>query len=98
MAIVHPWPSDCSKDKPVYSSHRLLANAPAQQISFLYFLYYVRSAGGYGTLESIRGGAQDSRIIGGSQLLSLKNGRAAPSPHLVVVSCNEDLQTGRRLC
>jgi monoamine oxidase len=51
---------------------RLTFGAPAEQISFLYFLYYVRSAGGYGTLESIRGGAQDSRIVGGSQLLSLK--------------------------
>ena len=36
------------------------------------FLYYARSAGGFGLLESIRGGAQDSRIVGGAQLLSLK--------------------------
>lgn len=51
---------------------RLTFGALPSQISLLYFLYYVRSAGGYETLESIRGGAQESRIIGGSQALSLK--------------------------
>lgn len=42
-----------------------------ESISFLYFLYYVRSAGGLHDLESMKGGAQDSRIVGGSQILSL---------------------------
>jgi monoamine oxidase len=42
-----------------------------ESVSFLYFLYYVRSAGGLHDLESMKGGAQDSRIAGGSQILSL---------------------------
>ena len=54
-------------------STRLTFGSPTDQISLLYFLYVVRSAGSsYGPLESIRGGAQDSRIVGGSQSLSLK--------------------------
>lgn len=40
-------------------------------VSFLYFLYYVRSAGGLHILESMKGGAQEFRIAGGSQILSL---------------------------
>ncbi len=43
-----------------------------QRLSFLYFLYYVHSAGSLHDLESMGGGAQDSRIKGGSQILSLK--------------------------
>jgi monoamine oxidase len=48
-----------------------LSTTPGQ-LSFLYFLYYVRSAGSLHDLESMEGGAQDSRIKGGSQILSLK--------------------------
>jgi monoamine oxidase len=43
-----------------------------RHLSFLYFLYYVHSAGSLHDLESMEGGAQDSRIKGGSQILSLK--------------------------
>lgn len=48
-----------------------LASTP-ESVSFLYFLYYVHSAGGIEMLESFEGGAQTSRIVGGSQILSLK--------------------------
>jgi monoamine oxidase len=51
---------------------RLTFGARPEQISFLHFLSVVRSAGAYGPLEAIRGGAQESRIVGGSQLVSLK--------------------------
>jgi monoamine oxidase len=42
------------------------------KISLLYFLFYVRSAGGLTMLDATEGGAQDSRFVGGSQILSLK--------------------------
>ncbi len=48
-----------------------LASTP-EEVSLLYFLYYIQSAGGIEMLESFEGGAQTSRIIGGSQVLSLK--------------------------
>ena len=50
----------------------LTLSTTPDQLSFLYFLYYVHSAGSLHTLESIRGGAQDSRIVGGSQILCTK--------------------------
>lgn len=48
-----------------------LASTP-EELSFLYLLYYIHSAGGVEMLESFEGGAQTSRIVGGSQVLSLK--------------------------
>lgn len=54
------------------ASTYLTFGAPPDAISFLYVLYYIRSAGGYDRLESIQGGAQQDRIAGGSQILSLK--------------------------
>lgn len=46
--------------------------ASASTISLLWYLFYLRSAGGYDALETIRGGAQDSRLEGGAQLVSLR--------------------------
>jgi monoamine oxidase len=54
------------------SGAALTLGTTPQRLSFLYFLYYVHSAGGLHDLESMEGGAQDSRIQGGSQILSLK--------------------------
>ena len=48
-----------------------LGASPAE-VSLLYFLFYVASAGGYHALEDISGGAQERRITGGSQLISLR--------------------------
>jgi monoamine oxidase len=45
---------------------------PAQEVSFLYWAFYVQSAGSYAALEEFEGGAQDSRIAGGSQLISIR--------------------------
>jgi monoamine oxidase len=44
----------------------------ADEVSLLYFLFYLHSAGGLDALESTEGGAQDSRFVGGSQLVSLR--------------------------
>src|SRR3546814_7846176 len=45
--------------------------ARADQISLLYVLHYIHSAGSYTLLESMDGGAQQDRIDGGSQAVSL---------------------------
>lgn len=50
----------------------LTFGAPAEELSFLYVLFYIHSAGGVRRLESVEGGAQESRIVGGSQTLALK--------------------------
>jgi monoamine oxidase len=44
----------------------------AEDVSLLYFLFYLHSAGGLDALENTEGGAQDSRFVGGSQLVSLR--------------------------
>src|SRR3546814_708566 len=43
----------------------------AYQISLLYVLHYIHSAGSYTLLESMDGGSQQDRIDGGSQAFSL---------------------------
>ncbi len=48
-----------------------LATAAAD-VSLLYVLFYVASAGGYRALEDIDGGAQEQRVAGGAQLISLR--------------------------
>ena len=44
----------------------------ADRISLLWFLFYLRSAGGLDPLISGTGGAQESRFEGGSQILSIR--------------------------
>ena len=47
--------------------------AMPRDLSLLWFLFYIRSApGGLRDLLSTRGGAQDSRFVGGSQAISLR--------------------------
>jgi len=46
-----------------------LAFEPSE-ISFLYFLLFIRTAGSYALLADIHGGAQQDRIVGGSQQVS----------------------------
>lgn len=44
-----------------------------EDVSLLHVLFYVHSAGGFNPLINTAGGAQDSRIKGGSQLLAIKS-------------------------
>jgi monoamine oxidase len=44
--------------------------AEPEDISMLHLLFYVRSAGSIGLLLDAEGGAQDSRVLGGTQLVS----------------------------
>ena len=62
----------CGGRSTLSSAAALTLGTTPQRLSFLYFLYYVHSAGTLHDLESMGGGAQDSRIKGGSQILSLK--------------------------
>lgn len=39
-------------------------------LSLLQFLFYVRSAGGFDRITSVRGGAQQTRLVGGTQAIS----------------------------
>lgn len=53
------------------ASAATLGAAPGE-LSLLWFLFYVRSAGGLRDLLSTQDGAQDRRFVGGSQMISLR--------------------------
>ena len=44
----------------------------AEDVSLLHFLFYVHSAGGLDTLVRSEGGAQQDRVVGGTQLISVE--------------------------
>ena len=46
--------------------------AEPEDISLLHVLFYVRSAGSFEALIDTEGGAQESRVVGGSQMISLR--------------------------
>ncbi len=43
-----------------------------EDVSLLHVLFYLQSAGGFDALVDTRGGAQDSRFVGGSQLVAIR--------------------------
>ncbi len=43
-----------------------------EDLSLLHVLFYIRSAGSFEVLLDTEGGAQDSRVVGGTQLISLR--------------------------
>ncbi len=49
-----------------------ILDAASSQISLLWFLFYVRSAGSYQVLQSIEGGAQQYRFVEGAQQISIR--------------------------
>ena len=50
--------------------------AEPRDLSLLHALFYLRSGGGIINLTSTAGGAQDSRFVGGSQLVSIRMARS----------------------
>ncbi|GFG38690.1 hypothetical protein Cfor_00738 [Coptotermes formosanus] len=46
--------------------------AEDHQMSLLFFLWYLRQSGGVDRIWSIKGGAQERKIVGGSQQISVK--------------------------
>eukprot|EP01132_Coremiostelium_polycephalum_P007668 gene7668-9435_t len=71
---VEQWTKDNVKGKDAKAIIdwfcRVCLAAEPTEISFLYFLHFIRTAGNYGLLADIRGGAQQDRLIGGSQQVS----------------------------
>lgn len=57
--------------------------AQMSEPSLLHVLFYIRSAGGFEALTGVRGGAQQDRIAGGTQALSLAAAAALPNPPLL---------------
>ncbi|EGG23040.1 amine oxidase [Cavenderia fasciculata] len=49
--------------------------AEPTEISFLWYLAFIKSAGGFDLLAGVRGGAQQDRLIGGTQQISEKLAR-----------------------
>ena len=49
-----------------------LFSADADQMSLLHFLFYIHSGGMVDMLLATGGGAQDSRVVGGSQAIALR--------------------------
>jgi monoamine oxidase len=46
--------------------------AEPEDVSLLHVLFYIRSAGSFEDLIDTEGGAQDARVVGGTQLISLR--------------------------
>lgn len=51
---------------------RTVFGTEPEDLSLLHVLFYVNSAGGFDALIDTRGGAQDSRFAGGSQLVAIR--------------------------
>eukprot|EP00743_Colponemidia_sp_Colp-15_P001267 GILK01001390.1.p1 GENE.GILK01001390.1~~GILK01001390.1.p1 ORF type:complete len:484 (-),score=61.10 GILK01001390.1:112-1509(-) len=49
---------------------KVCMGAESSQVSFLFWLFFLKSAGGYSQLSDIHGGAQQEKMIGGSQQIS----------------------------
>jgi monoamine oxidase len=64
---------------------RAVFTSEPRDLSFLYFLSYVKSGHGLEMLTSIPGGAQESRFVGGAQKLSIRMAEALGSR--VVLEC-----------
>jgi monoamine oxidase len=64
---------------------RAVFTSEPRDLSFLYFLSYLKSGHGLESLISIRGGAQEARFIGGAQQISQR--MAEPLAERVVLGC-----------
>jgi monoamine oxidase len=84
--------------------------AQPEDLSLLHVLFYISSAGGLDALLDTEGGAQDARVVGGSQLISIRMAeelgdrvvldapvrRIAYEPESVTVYADEVQVEGRR--
>jgi monoamine oxidase len=61
-----------------------------EDVSLLHVLFYIGSAGGFDALVDTAGGAQDSRFVGGSQLVAIRMADALGTRYLT-----ESSQSGR---
>lgn len=49
---------------------RALFTSEPEELSYLYFLFYLNAAGGFGPITAVEGGAQQTRLTGGTQQIS----------------------------
>lgn len=63
--------------------------AHMSELSLLHALFYVHAAGGFDALTSVRGGAQQDRVVGGTQALSLGIAAALERPPLLSAPVRE---------
>ena len=61
--------TSASREMLAMATRAIFAVEPSE-LSFLHFLFYLRSGGGLMRLAQVRGGAQERRFIGGAQQLS----------------------------
>ena len=70
------WMSDTTRSRRVRDLFRAAAavvwGADPSEFSLLWALFYMRSAGGLDALLDTRGGAQQDRVVGGSQEISIR--------------------------
>jgi monoamine oxidase len=63
-----------ARDLVAIATQMVMASEP-RDVSFLYFLYYLRAGHGILRLTSVEGGAQERRFVGGAQELSIRMAR-----------------------
>eukprot|EP01113_Clastostelium_recurvatum_P008501 TRINITY_DN1401_c0_g1_i4.p1 TRINITY_DN1401_c0_g1~~TRINITY_DN1401_c0_g1_i4.p1 ORF type:complete len:472 (-),score=96.16 TRINITY_DN1401_c0_g1_i4:24-1391(-) len=61
---------------------RVCLAAEPHEVSLLFYLHFLRQAGGYALLADIRGGAQQDRIQGGSQQVSERLAECLDKTHI----------------
>lgn len=72
-ALVPPaLPPDAPTNHLVDLAIESVFSTQPRDLSLLHVLFYIRAAGSFDNLVNTSGGAQDSRFIGGSQLISLR--------------------------
>lgn len=73
---LHTWLTPRVQDPAVAALLALVVSAvftaEADELSLLHVLAYIRSAGTLGLLTAVEGGAQESRFVGGSQLVAIR--------------------------
>src|SRR3546814_1384012 len=62
----------CCKQKAAYEVRVSDCSSGVCSSDLLHVLFYIHTDGGVSRLEATKGGAQESRIVGGSQILALK--------------------------
>lgn len=71
---MHSWLEAATEDAEALAFWRMMVPtifaAEAQEMSLLHFLFYIASGGMLDILLGIEGGAQESRVVGGSHLIS----------------------------
>jgi monoamine oxidase len=72
-------PSSDARDL-IYLTARSILSAEPEEVSFLYFLHYIKNAGAIDPLVTTEGGAQQWRFVEGAQSLSDQLASRLPNP------------------